>query len=129
MQGSRPERIGDQIRVETSELLMREVKDPGVGFITLTHVRVTPDLQLARIYYTVLGDAASRKRTADALTRATPFLRRRIGQRLSLRRVPEIQFVFDESIEREARIEQLFQEIRDAGRLDVASLDDDPDGK
>lgn len=127
MQGSRPERIGDQIRVETGELLTREVKDPGVGFVTLTYVRVTPDLQLARIYYTAMGDAPARKRTASALTRATPFLRRRIGQRLRLRRVPEIEFVFDDSVEREARIEQLFQEIRDAGRPDLASSDDDPD--
>ena len=55
-QGSRPERVGDQIRAELSALLAREVKDPGIGFVTVTGVRVTADLQLARVYYTAMGD-------------------------------------------------------------------------
>lgn len=107
----RTERLGEQIRAEASEVLAREVHDPGVGFITLTRVHVTPDLQIARIYYTSLGDAAGRKATARALERVRPFLRRRMGQRLQLRRVPEFEFVFDQSIAHQARVEQLLQEI------------------
>jgi ribosome-binding factor A len=112
MQGSRPERVGDQIRAELSELLAREVKDPGVGFVTITHVKVSPDLQLARAYYTVLGDPQARRATAKALERARPFLRRQLAGRLRLRRAPELAFQYDESIEREERIESLLEEIR-----------------
>ena len=109
---SRTERLAEQIRQDASDLLAREVHDPGVGFITLTRVRVTPDLQIARIYYTTLGDdAAARANTARALKRVTPFVRRQLGERLQLRRVPELEFVFDRSIAHQARVEQLLQEI------------------
>jgi ribosome-binding factor A len=118
MQGSRPARVGDQIREELSELLARHVKDPGIGFITITYVKVSPDLQVARAFYTLLGDDKARKDTARALERATPFLRRQIAGRLRLRRAPELTFQFDESIERQQRIEQLIEEIHatDASR-------------
>ena len=97
-QGHRPDRVGEQIREELSAMLARgAVHDPGIGFITLTRVQVSPDLQLARIFYTTLGDPKARKETARALERATPFFRRQIGGRLRLRRVPEIEFRFDES--------------------------------
>jgi ribosome-binding factor A len=127
-QGIRAERVGDQLRSELSALLSREVKDPGIGFVTLTRVSVTADLQLARVFYTLLGDAAARRETARALERVAPFLRRQIGRRLRLRRVPELQFVFDDSIERQDRIEQLLQEIHrtDADRAHDAR-NDDPD--
>lgn len=114
MQGSRPERVGDQIRAELSELIARDVKDPGIGFITLTYVKVSADLQVARVYYTALGDERQRKETARALQRATPFLRRQLAGRLRLRRAPELAFQYDESIERGERVERLFQEIHAA---------------
>jgi ribosome-binding factor A len=114
-QGYRPDRVGDQIRQELSEILSRgEVHDPGIGFITLTRVKVTPDLQLARVYYTSLGDPNARKETARALTRATGFFRRQIGSRLQLRRVPELEFRFDESIAHQDRIEQILRDIHEA---------------
>ena len=113
-QGYRPERVGDQIRAELSELLAREVHDPGIGFVTVTRVRVSRDLQVARACYTTLGDARARKETARALQRATPFLRHQIGQRLRLRRVPVLEFVFDESIEGQDRIERIIQELHEA---------------
>ncbi len=112
-QGHRPDRIGDQLRKELSELLAREVHDPGIGFVTLTTVHVTPDLQHARVYYTSLGEAAAQRQTKRALERATPFLRRQIGRRLRLRRVPELQFTFDEGIEAQDRVEQLLREIHE----------------
>jgi len=113
-QGYRPDRVGDQIRHELSEILTRgEVHDPGIGFITLTRVQVTADLQLARVFYTSLGDANARKETARALTRATGFFRRQIGARLQLRRVPELEFRFDESIANQDRIEQILREIHE----------------
>src|SRR5512138_1915725 len=113
-QGYRPDRVGDQIRQELSEILSRgEVHDPGIGFITLTRVQVTADLQLARVFYTSLGDPQARKETARALTRATGFFRRQIGARLQLRRVPELEFRFDESIANQDRIEQILRDIHE----------------
>jgi ribosome-binding factor A len=128
-QGHRPDRVGDQIRQELSELLSRgHVHDPGIGFITLTRVQVTPDLQLARVYYTTMGDEKGRKDTAKALQRATPFLRRQVGARVQLRRVPELEFRFDESVAHQDRIEQIIRDLHeeDAKRSAAGStpLDD-----
>ena len=110
-QGTRPNRVADQLRAEITELVARDVHDPGIGFLTITHVKVTPDLQIARVYYTTLGDEKARRDTQRALERATPFLRRHIGGRLRLKRVPILEFFFDEAIERGDRIEQILQEI------------------
>ena len=90
-QGSRPDRVADQIRGELASLLAREVHDPGIGFVTLTRVQVSPDLQLARVFYTALGDEEARNNVERALERAAPFLRRQIGSRLRLKRAPELK--------------------------------------
>lgn len=102
-----------------------DVHDPGIGFITLTKVQVSPDLQQARVFYTSLGDPKARIETAKALDRATPFFRRQIGGRLRLRRVPEIEFRFDESIAHQDRIEQILRDLReeDARRAESAEPD------
>jgi ribosome-binding factor A len=111
-QGSRPDRVADQIRSELALLLAREVHDPGVGFVTITRVQVTPDLQQARVFYTALGDEKAQAASARALNRATPFLRRQIGSRLHLKRTPELQFMVDKSIAGQDRIEQLLHELQ-----------------
>ena len=112
-QGSRPERVADQIRAEVSSMIARDLQDPGIGFMTITRVEVSPDLQHARVYYTTLGDPAARTNTGKALERASSFMKRQIGQRLRLRRAPQLEFVFDESIAHQDRVEQLLQELRD----------------
>jgi len=101
------------------------VHDPGIGFITLTRVTVSPDLQVARVYYTSLGDPKARRETEKALQRATPFFRRQVGSRLSLRRVPELEFRFDESIGHQDRIEQIIRELHDEEGERTAPPDDD----
>lgn len=127
-QGYRPNRVADQIRQELSELLTRgEVHDPGIGFITLTRVQVSPDLQMARVFYTTLGDAKARQETARALNRATPFFRRQIGGRLRLRRVPEFEFRFDESVAQQDRIEQILRDLHEEERQRRGDHDDDSD--
>jgi ribosome-binding factor A len=113
-QGFRPDRVADQIRAEISVLLAREVHDPGIGFLTVTRVQVSPDLQIARVYYTTMGSESQRRDTAKALVRAVPFLRRQVGQRLRLRRVPVLEFFFDKSVENQARVERLLHEIHEA---------------
>jgi ribosome-binding factor A len=119
-QGSRPDRVGEQIRGELASLLARDVHDPGIGFVTLTRVQVSPDLQQARVHYTVLGDEKSRAASAKALERAAPFLRRQIGSRLRLKRVPELKFIYDGSIEGQDRIERILHELH------TDRHDDDP---
>ena len=123
-QGSRPDRVGEEIRHELATLLTREVHDPGIGFVTLTRVKVSPDLQLARVFYTTLGDERARRDTERALERAIPFLRRQIGARIRLRRVPELRFEFDRSVENQDRIEKILIDLqaeRDARRAEEPS--------
>ncbi|HEX5476140.1 MAG TPA: 30S ribosome-binding factor RbfA [Vicinamibacterales bacterium] len=127
----RASRVGDQIRSELADLLAREVHDPGIGFLTITRVAVTPDLQIARVHYTALGGDQARRDSARALARAKPFLRRHLGQRLRLKRVPELEFLYDQSIERHDRIERILQEIRAEAPVpdeDPAIHDVDSDG-
>jgi ribosome-binding factor A len=108
----RVERIAEQIREEVSQILSAEVSDPGVGLITVTRVKVTPDLSLARVYWTSMGDAAQRKQTAKALARAASFVRHLLSSRLTLRRSPEVQFLFDQSVAAQDRVEQILQELK-----------------
>lgn len=110
-QGSRPDRVGEQLRQELSQLLLSDVHDPGIGLVTITGVKMSPDLQLARVLYTQLGDDKAKRETQRALERATPFLRRQIGGRMRLRRVPELRFEFDKSVENQDRIEQILLDL------------------
>ena len=110
-QGSRSDRVAEQIRQDLAALLNGAVHDPGIGFVTLTRVSVSPDLQMARVFYTTMGDDKSRKDTAKALERATPFLRREIARRIRLRRVPELRFEFDKNVENQDRIERILLEL------------------
>ena len=102
-----------------------DVHDPGIGFITLTRVQVSADLQVAKVFYTTLGDPKARLETQKALERATPFFRRQIGARVRLRRVPEVEFRFDETIQHQDRIEQILRDLREQERR--APDDDDGD--
>jgi len=108
--GTRMERVAERVRIELSTLLIRAVRDPAVSAVTITHVAMTADLQLARIYYTVL-DGSDRRETARGLRRAKTYLRRAIGQRLQLRQVPELRFMFDETLDRQDRLAKIFTEI------------------
>jgi len=119
----RIERIAEQFREEVSQILATEVVDPGVGLVTVTRVKVTPDLSLARVYWTLLGDAAERKRTTKALQRAAPFVRHVLATRITLRRVPEVVFQYDEGLAAHQRVEELLHEIHEA---DAARAQDAP---
>ena len=107
----RVERIQKQVQEEVSQMLATEVRDPGVGLVTVTRAKVTGDLSLARVYWTMIGDLNERKKTVKALERATGFVRHLLAERLSLRRVPELKFIFDQSVAAQDRIEQIIQEI------------------
>lgn len=109
----RRERLGDQLRVELADLILRDVRDPRVGFVTVTEVRMSGDLQYARVYVSILGDEEQTRESFAALERAGGFLRAQIGRRLRLRRVPELRFALDETLDTSARIDALLKETGD----------------
>lgn len=108
----RIQRIAEQIREEVGQILATEVADPDIGLVTVTRVKITPDLSLARIYWTIRGDAAERKKTAKALARAAPYIRHLLSTRMTLRRSPEVQFLFDQSVAAQDRVEQILEELK-----------------
>jgi ribosome-binding factor A len=117
----RAKRVGQQIQRALSELIRRELRDPRLGMITLTDVRMSPDLGYATVYYSVLG--ADPRLAQDILTQAAEFLRGPLGRALGIRHSPELRFVQDELIESGARLSAL---INEAVKKDVATHVDDP---
>jgi len=107
----RPQQLEDQVHFLLSTLIQRELRDPDLGFVTLTAVRLTGDRSLARVYYTVLGDEEQGARTRKALGRAAGFLRTHLAQRLKMRRVPELQFFPDTTLAEGNKMEALFDQI------------------
>lgn len=112
----RSNRVGEQMKKELGEIIGRKLKDPRVGFVTVTDVQVTGDLQQATVFISVLGDQEQRENTLKGLAKAKGFIRSEIGQRIRLRKTPEILFEFDESIDYGNRIETLLHQIQDEGR-------------
>jgi ribosome-binding factor A len=109
--GRRTDRLGHEIRVILAELIARQVKDPRIGFATVTRVEMTADLHYARVYVSVLGTPEEQESSIEGLSSAAGFLRHEIGHRLDLRRVPELAFILDHGAEAGERIEMLLQQI------------------
>ncbi|GAW94302.1 30S ribosome-binding factor RbfA [Calderihabitans maritimus] len=108
----RAERVAEQIKKEVAQILREEIKDPRIGFVTVTDVEVSSDLRHVKIYVSVYGDKEEQETTMEGLQNATGFIRREIGQRIPLRYTPEIVFKFDRSIEHGARIAELLAQVR-----------------
>lgn len=104
-------RVGEQIKKELSQIIQTELKDPRVGFITVTGVEASSDLSQARVYLSVLGSDEQKEETLKALARATGFIRSELGKRIRLRHTPELLFKFDSSIEYGSRIESLLEQL------------------
>ncbi|RJE86795.1 30S ribosome-binding factor RbfA [Paenibacillus sp. 1011MAR3C5] len=104
-------RVSEQIKKELSQIIQMELKDPRIGFITVTGVETTSDLSQARIYLSVLGSDEQKEATLKALASATGYLRSELGKRMKLRHTPELLFKFDSSIEYGSRIESLLDDI------------------
>ncbi len=108
---SRPQRLGAQLVELLAELLGRRVKDPRVHDITLTGAEVTPDLRHARVYVSLLHGAAEWEEVHIGLVAASPYLRARLGKMMRVKRIPELDFRYDPSLEEGAHIETLLQEL------------------
>ena len=111
MEGKRSEKVADLIQKEVSQMLVKSVKDPRIGFVTITKVTVSEDCRFARVYFSVAGTEAERESSGRGLDSAKGYVRKELGRRLRLRYTPEIVFQFDPSIEYAIHMEELIQSI------------------
>ncbi|RHW39600.1 30S ribosome-binding factor RbfA [Lysinibacillus yapensis] len=109
----RSNRIAEQMKKELGDIITRKLKDPRVGFVTVTDVEVTGDLQQAVVYISALGNDREREDTLKGLQKASGFIRTEIGHRIRLRRTPEISFEFDSSVEYGNKIDALLRSLND----------------
>ncbi|MHB8766843.1 MAG: 30S ribosome-binding factor RbfA [Deferrisomatales bacterium] len=112
METRRSQRVADLLQEEIARILQREVKDPRIGFVTITAVRVSADLKVAKVYYTTLVADDQRNESAKGLTSAVPFIRHEVAHRLRLKTVPELRFLYDESLDRAFRIDEILEDSR-----------------
>jgi ribosome-binding factor A len=110
--GNRARRVGDQILRVIAPFLLQKVKDPRVAGVTLTGVRLSKDLRIAKVYFSVLGEEKDIKNATDGLESAKGFIKRELATQLDLRIMPDIQFLHDESFARGLRIERLLDDLR-----------------
>lgn len=132
MAGERQARVADRIRVVLAERLEKGLRDPRLGFVTITDVKVTGDLQHASVFYTVMGDDALRADTAAALKSATGLLRTEVGKHLNTRLTPSLEFFLDAIPENAGHLDDLLREARErdaavAGLASTASYAGDAD--
>jgi ribosome-binding factor A len=133
----RTARLGEELREEVARIISSELKDPRIGFVTVTRVSLSPDLRNARVYVGVLGGDKERQKSLAGLRQGAGFLRRLLGQRLRLRHTPELQFEYDTGLDAFERVERIIQETRsteatpaapvDEGALTEEESDDDDD--
>lgn len=126
MNPRRRERLAAEIRVAVADMLASKLKDPRIGFVTVTRAEVAADLEYVRVYVSVLGDETQRRTTLEGLSKAAGFVRRELGQRLRLRLTPEVTFVYDRGVEAADRIARLIDET--VGRPQDDGSDDREDG-
>jgi ribosome-binding factor A len=107
----RTARLSEEIREEVARIIPT-LKDPRVGFVTVTRTEMTPDLRTVRVHVGVLGDANQRTRTLQGLAQAAGFIRRELGRRLSIRHTPEVSFHYDEGLDATERVARLLDEVR-----------------
>lgn len=118
MSDLRANRVGEQMKKELGDIISRKIKDPRIGFVTVTEVKVTGDLQQAKAFISVLGDDKQKQDTLVGLAKAKGFIRSEIGRRIRLRKTPELTFEFDEAVEYGNRIETILQDLNDTSSLD-----------
>jgi ribosome-binding factor A len=112
---TRTERLSDLVRDEISRLLLREIKDPRIGFVTITGASVSPDLHHVKVFVSVLGEEAARDDSILALRSASGFIQRALFRNLRLKHSPVVTFHLDDSMERGERIERVLRQIREGG--------------
>ena len=117
----RTARLGEELREEVARIISSELKDPRIGFVTVTRVSLSPDLRNARVYVGVLGGDKERQKSLAGLRQGAGFLRRLLGQRLRLRHTPELQFEYDTGLDAFERVERIIQETKGAAESPTAA--------
>jgi ribosome-binding factor A len=112
MEGKRSEKVADLIQKEISEMLLKTLKDPRIGFVTITRVAVSEDCRLAKVYFSVTGTLIERKRSTEGLNSAKGYVRKELGRRMRLKYTPEIMFQFDPSIEYAIHIGEVIHQLK-----------------
>lgn len=112
MQGRRLDRVGSLIQMELSKLLLMRMRDPRLGFVTVTHVDVAADLKTANVFYSVMGDEKAKKDTQIALEKAAGFLQKEIARTLILRFTPKLTFKLDRSLDEGMKIDKIIRDIQ-----------------
>jgi ribosome-binding factor A len=110
MSGNRMRRVDEAVRAVLSDAITQDIKDPRVGFVTVTAVKTSPDLRQARVYVSVLGDDEEREGSLAGLQSAHGYLQRRVASELRLKHTPALEFVYDETVERGMRINELLED-------------------
>jgi ribosome-binding factor A len=110
--GRRAQRLTEEIREQVARMIASDLKDPRLGFVTVTRVEMTHDLGLARVHVGVLGSEADREKTMKALGQASGFVRRELGKRLRIRHTPEVEFRYDKGLDATDRVAQLLEAER-----------------
>lgn len=129
MPSRRVERVNEQLKRELTEVVHTELRDPRVGRVTITDVRTAPDLHYARVFITGTGSEGERRESLEGLRAAAGWMRGELGRRLRIRRVPELSFEWDATLDQAKRIEQLLHEVRPSdGDVDERAAGDGPDG-
>ena len=105
-------RVEQAIQKEISQMILQELKDPRIGFVTITRIEVTKDLRLARVFYSVMGSTAAKDASQKGLEAAKGFIRKRLGGRLKLRYTPEVLFYKDDSVERNLRMTKILNGLK-----------------
>ena len=113
MSGSRMRRVDEAVRAVLSDAITQEIKDPRVGFVTVTAVETSPDLRHARVFVSVLGEDAVRRRSLEGLESAHGYLQKRVAGELRLKHTPTLEFLYDDSADRGMRIAELLQSQED----------------
>ncbi|MBU9888858.1 MAG: 30S ribosome-binding factor RbfA [Candidatus Omnitrophica bacterium] len=124
MQGKRTERVSSLLQMELSRLILERVKDPRLGFVTVTHVKMTADLKSAVVFLSVMGDLKKKNENLEVLRRAAGFLQHEVGLALKLRYTPKIQFELDDSLDRDFEIGEVIRKIEDREKPGTEKADE-----
>ncbi|MBI2414211.1 MAG: 30S ribosome-binding factor RbfA [Deltaproteobacteria bacterium] len=114
----RAERVADVIKEEIASMILHgEIKDPRIGFVTITRVELTPDFKDAKVFFSQIGSDSDKAKSRNGLNNASGFVRRALAKRLDLRHIPNVSFVFDDSLEYADHIEKVIKEMKEGGGL------------
>ena len=128
MQGKRTERVASLLQMELSNLILERVKDPRLGFVTVMHVKITPDLKSAVVFVSIMGDKKKKEESLKVLARAAGFLQHEVGTALQMRYTPKLQFELDDSLDKDFEIGQVIRKIEEKDKPHPSSKDLKVDG-